>query len=178
MAQIIGGFNHVVTFISLGSTEDHQGADTKVVCAKVGRIVGEVSAIFVPRDFGGWVASNRTAHAALGASDHHVRLQGDKESWRLVLIYSLVPLWSDLNVSWWKKEKSLVQHGTQSLRRCFMGMEVRAKDWLKSTAINVWHSAPPRLRCSTPVDCNCCSFSNRPECNLQPQTLVSAKFKP
>jgi len=120
-AQFIGGFCHVFSFIMFCDTWDDQGADTKTVCAKIRRIIGEVSAVLVPRDLWRWMASNRTAHTALAPSSHHMRLQRDEESRGHVLVNSPVFLWFDLKFSC-KKKPAAYKH---TLRHCSTAIEVR-----------------------------------------------------
>lgn len=98
MAQFVGGFYHIFSFILLRDTQDDQGADSKVVRAKIGGIIGEVSTVLVPPDLWKRMASNRTAHVALAASGHHMRLQWDEEPRGLLLINSFVLLGFDVKL--------------------------------------------------------------------------------
>lgn len=95
-AQFIGGFCHIFPFVVFRDTQDNQGADTKVVCAEIGGVVGEVSAVLVPGDLWGGTATNRTAHPALAPGCHHMRLQWDEESGGLLVINTPVLLRFDL----------------------------------------------------------------------------------
>lgn len=97
-ARFVRGFYHIFSFILFRDTQDDQGADSKVVRAKIGGIIGEVSTVLVPPDLWSWMASNRTAHVALAAGGHHMRLQWDKEPRGLVLINSLVLLGFDVKL--------------------------------------------------------------------------------
>lgn len=156
-AWFIGGFYHIFSFIMFCDTQDNQGADTKVVCAKIGRIIGEVSTVLIPCDLWRWMASNRTAHMALTPSSHHMRLQWDKESGRLVLIHSPVFMWFDLKFSC--KKTSNIQTHTQILLH-----SNRNKDWFSIMMLSraKWLSfcTANCQRPHAPMDCNLCFFSN------------------
>lgn len=172
-AQFIGGFNHVFSFISFWDPLDHQGADTKVICAKIGRITGEVSTVLIPSDLWRWMACNGTAHTALTPSSHHMRLQRDEESRGLVLINSSVFLWSDMNFSWLKKKKT-TQSNIQT--QILLQVQIEVKE-IKE--LNTCHSAlqiardPTHLwtviRVSSQIGQNLTSKS---------ETWVSAKLRP
>lgn len=91
--HFIAGFHHVLPLILFGDPQHHQGADSKVVCAEVVGISGEVSAVLVPCDFWWGVASNGAAHATLAACHHHVGFKWHQKPRRLVLVNSPVFLW-------------------------------------------------------------------------------------
>lgn len=130
-ARVIGSFYHIFPFVKFGDTQDDQGADTEVVCAEVGRIIGEISIVLVPRDLWRRMSSNCAAHVALAPSNHHMRLQRDEESRGLVVIHSPVFLWFDLKCSC-KRQPATHRH---TLRNRCTAQSQGLEGWFSTMAL-------------------------------------------